>query len=76
MFEFRAIETGQTFTVVDAEGNVVLRDRGAVEITFLFDTLGDGMPGGEYLEESAIARGPHPSWDLDWCAMALELTAG
>lgn len=80
VFEFRAIETGQPFVVEDATGKVVLRDRGAVDIRFLFDTLGDGMPGGNYFDESFVAspRGPRPSWDpdFDFCALAESLTSG
>ena len=80
VFEFRAIDTGQPFVVENAAGRVVLRDRGATAITFQFDTLGDGMPGGNYLDETWVEtyRGPHPSGgeDFDFCALAESLTTG
>jgi hypothetical protein len=47
VFEFRLVETGQT-VIEDSNGGLVARDRGARVITFEFDTLGDGQPGGDY----------------------------
>jgi hypothetical protein len=74
VFEFRAVETGQT-TIVDENGNLVARNRGALVITFEFDTLGDGAPGGVYDFSTWVEdpRGPHPAADL--CAIADELTS-
>ena len=72
VFEFRAVEAGQ-YVVEDAEGDVVARDRGAVIYAFLFDTLGDGAPGGEYLSDFlADPRGKYEVDDL--CAIAEGLT--
>jgi hypothetical protein len=47
LFEFTAVLAGQPFTVRDADGNLVLRDRGSIRDTILFDTGGDDEPGGE-----------------------------
>ena len=51
IWEFTAHETGQPFVVEDSEGNLVLRDRGRVTFRALFDTEGDGQPGGILLED-------------------------
>ena len=47
---FRSVNAGQLFTARDSAGNVIFRDRGAVVETILFDTLGDGEPGGEFID--------------------------
>ena len=61
----------------DAAGNVILRDRGVIRHHFLFDTLGDGMPGGITLDDQIIGvGGPHPSLDQsdeEFCAMVSSL---
>ena len=74
IYEFVQHDAGQ-FVIEDSDGDVVLRDRGLVRLTVLFDTLGDGQPGGEPGEELDVElRGPHPTWDADFCATAAELT--
>ncbi len=68
-FTFSSHASGQTFTVTDANGIVLLRDRGTIHETIVFDTLGDGTPGGTFIE--LIERrfsGPHPGMDFDTCA--------
>lgn len=66
IFEFHAVEAGQPFAVYDADGNLVLRDRGVIRYTFLFDTGGDDVPGGEFVGEFEVEfGGPHPSWEMD-----------
>jgi len=77
IYEFVAIEAGQPFVIEDSAGNVVLRDRGVIRFTFLFDTLGDGTPGGVFIEETgAVVHGPHPGFadDFPFCEIAAELT--
>ena len=56
IFRFTTVESGRPFNVVDASGRVVLRDRGSVRETYLFDTEGDDVPGGIFLE-TALAAG-------------------
>jgi hypothetical protein len=74
IWEFTAHEVGQPFTIEDSEGNLVLRERGRVTFRALFDTLGDGEPGGELLEEEITSvSGPHPGIDADFCAIATDL---
>ena len=49
----------------DMTGGILLRDRGVIRTTVLFDTLGDDTPGGVTLEELDVSvAGPHPgsSW--------------
>jgi hypothetical protein len=56
---------------------VIVRDRGVIRHTVLFDTLGDGMPGGEFLAETDTdVNGPHPGFspDFPFCEIAAELT--
>jgi hypothetical protein len=58
-------------------GNVVLRDRGRIFFTFIFDTLGDSKPGGEIVDELAPrVAGPHPLFDMSedaFCGMVGDL---
>lgn len=70
VFEFTSINAGQPFTLWDAEGNVILRDRGVIRQVLQFDTLGDDVPGGEFVAEvSFSAHGPHPGLGFDPCPM-------
>jgi hypothetical protein len=77
IFEFVTHEVGQPYVVRDMDGNVVLRDRGAITMTYLFDTLGDDVPGGVWIEDLDLRiAGPHPGWFLtpeDECAGLLAL---
>jgi hypothetical protein len=66
LFEFTSIEAGRTFTLTDAAGNVVLRDRGVIRTRVLFDTGGDDEPGGTVIRViSERASGPHPGFRFD-----------
>ncbi|MGH8829342.1 MAG: hypothetical protein ACRDVZ_17400 [Jiangellaceae bacterium] len=74
IWEFTAMDVGQPLVVEDSDGNVVLRDRGRITFRALFDTLGDGQPGGILLEEEITGVfGPHPSLDLDFCEVVTDL---
>jgi hypothetical protein len=71
VWAFFATDTGTPFVVVD-HGKVVLRDHGKIYLRTLFDTLGDGQPGGEVLAEKVLKiRGSFPSYrpDFDFCRM-------
>ena len=77
VYEFVAVEAGQPFVLEDAAGNVIVRDRGVIRHTYLFDTLGDSQPGGVFLEETqTVVHGPHPGFapDFPFCEIAAELT--
>ncbi len=79
VFEFTAVEAGQPFVIEDSAGNVVVRDRGVLRHRILFDTLGDDMPGGEFvLDLGTSVHGPHPGFadDFPFCEVAAELTGG
>ena len=61
---FTQVEAGQPFRLYDSRGNLLLRDRGAIRFTIVFDTLGDATPGGIVIEElGPSVRGPHPRFD-------------
>jgi hypothetical protein len=75
LYQVVAIEAGVPFTIEDSTGRVVLRDRGAIRTTYVFDSHGDGAPGGETIEVlEVVVHGPHPSLDADFCGLAAELT--
>lgn len=77
VYEFTYIEAGVPFTVRDAAGSVVLRDRGVLRHHQLFDTLGDSAPGGIAIDDEVVAvGGPHPGFDQtedEFCAMVVSL---
>jgi len=70
IFTFASIVAGQPFTIEDSSGNVVLRERGVIKRTVLFDTEGDDVPGGIELAELDFSfAGPHPGFFADFCAI-------
>ena len=77
VFTYNTIEAGQPFVVTDMTGHVVLRDVGLIEVSYLFDSLGDGAPGGALLEDPQLVRvaGPHPGFEdtFDFCVLADQL---
>ena len=49
------------------------RDRGSVHHHILFDTEGDDLPGGIFVEDlGADVHGPHPGFD-DFCGLITPL---
>ncbi len=73
IFRFEAVEAGQPFVLYDSDGNLVARDRGSIHFLSLFDTLGDDVPGGVFLEDlGADVHGPHPGFD-DFCEIITPL---
>ena len=50
IWEFTQKVAGQPFVIEDSTGTVLARSRGLVTYRLLFDTLGDGQPGGEVLD--------------------------
>jgi len=77
IFEQTIIEAGLPLVLTDMNGNVVMRDRGVIRTTILFDTGGDHVPGGETVEVLDVrVAGPHPDFfleDADRCALVQEL---
>lgn len=74
-FRYRTIQVGQPFVITDMDGNVVLRDRGLIEMSYVFDSRGDSAPGGVLLQDPIVSRvaGPHPGLNFDFCALANQL---
>jgi hypothetical protein len=74
VWEFTAQAVGQ-YIVEDSDGNVVFRNSGRVATRYLFDTFGDGQPGGEILElEVTGVNGPHPLGPVpDLCTIVTDL---
>jgi hypothetical protein len=73
VFKFVQIVAGQPFTVYDSNGDLVMRDRGVIRFTTLFDTLGDAEPGGDFVKEIDVrVSGPHPGF-TDFCEIATPL---
>jgi hypothetical protein len=73
VFKFVQIVSGQPFTVYNSDGELVARDRGTIRFTFLFDTLGDDEPGGDFVEDVDVrVNGPHPNF-VDFCEIATPL---
>jgi hypothetical protein len=73
LFRFTRVEAGQPFRLYDAHGNLLLRDRGAIRFTIIFDTIGDATPGGIVIEElEPSIRGPHPAvYDETLCPVLI-----
>jgi hypothetical protein len=70
VYTFTSINAGQLLVVRDAEGKVLLMDRGNITETILFDTLGDDTPGGEFIDSLSIRfAGQYPSVITDYCAL-------
>jgi hypothetical protein len=78
LFRFTAIEAGQPFRLFDSEGNLLLRDRGNIRFSAIFDTLGDATPGAVLIEEfEPRVRGPHPGFDDETlCPVLVPLLTG
>ncbi len=74
VFRFVAVEAGQPFVVENSAGEIVYRDRGAIRYTILFDTRGDAVPGGDFIEEVDVrVSGPHPGFETDFCEIVTDL---
>ena len=79
IFQFTTVESGRPYNLSDASGNVLVRDRGSIRSTYLFDTEGDHTPGGVFLEliEERVS-GPHPGFFMSeeaYCALVTPLLA-
>ena len=70
IFEFKQVEAGQ-FRFYDSAGRLVARERGNVRARILFDTEGDDVPGGIFIEELSFdVHGPHID---DFCGLITPL---
>ena len=72
IYQFQSVEAG-TFRVYDAAGELLASNSGNLKFTTIFDTLGDGVPGGIILEETVVEHGPPAT--ADFCeVLVAELT--
>jgi hypothetical protein len=80
IYQFVSKESGQPFTVRDADGNVLLRDKGVLLSTFQVDTKGDTDLDNDVFVEGSFEllkdAGSHPGFYIDFCAMATEYFLG
>ena len=75
IFKFVTNQAGQPFVLYDSRGNLVLRDRGLISETYIFNSGGDNVPGGTVLQvlRDRIA-GPHPGFsDATLCPAVVPL---
>jgi len=73
LFEVRVIKAGPVAVIRDSHGNLVSRDRGVLRQTILFDTGGDQVPGGTFVDLVDLRlAGPHPTFGRR-CDVASEL---
>jgi hypothetical protein len=68
LFQFSSHNSGRPFIVTDENGDVVVRDRGTISATIIFDTTGDNLPGGNFIEDVSFrVSGPHDGLGFDTC---------
>lgn len=72
---FQTKESGVWDTFRDSSGKVRYRSVGTLVFEYVFDTGGDGAPGGgEFLSEEFVRTSGHwDTFDADFCAIAKEL---
>ena len=80
IYQFVAMESGQPFVIRDESGNVLMRDRGVLRITFQVDTMGDtNLDNDVFIEGSwslLADHGRHPGFYFDFCAFMTEYFVG
>jgi hypothetical protein len=71
VWQFVTMEAGQPWVLRDADGNVLIRDRGRLSATFQVDTLGDNDPDNDIFIEDSWSllqdAGRHDAFYLDFC---------
>ena len=70
VYTFEGVEAG-TFSLYDSSGTRLFRTSGASRFTDTFDTLGDGQPGGVYLDSVSDQRGRHLS-EAETCTVIVD----
>jgi hypothetical protein len=77
VWEFIQVDQGRPFTVRNGRRQIVLSDHGKVVFKQVFDTLGDGQPGGDEISRDVVRtpRGSFPSLKpgFDFCKMVRKL---
>lgn len=68
VWEFTWMDAGRPLRITDLDGNVLVFERGVVKGSAVFDTLGDGQPGGEFISESEpVFHGKFETGNLGFC---------
>jgi hypothetical protein len=72
---YQTKESGVWDTIRDSSGTVRYRSAGNLVFQYVFDTGGDGAPGGgEFISEEFVrTSGNWQTWDADFCAIVDEL---
>jgi hypothetical protein len=78
LFRFTAVEAGQPFRLYDSQGVLLLRDRGVIRHSAVFNTEGDAIPDAVLIEEfEPSVRGPHAGFfDETLCPVLVPLLTG
>jgi hypothetical protein len=80
VYQFIAHEVGQPWVMRDEDGNVLVRDRGSLRVTFQVDTLGDSdLDNDIFIEDSwELVRdsGRHPAFYFDFCEVMTQYFFG
>ncbi len=72
IYRFTLVDASQ-YRIYGSDGALRFRNSGVAKITITFDTLGDGQPGGELIDEVVVEHG-YPK-DADFCeVLVAELT--
>ena len=76
IWAFELQQTGSLYTLRDSTGRAV-RDHGRLVLRGVFDTLGDGRPGGLILSEEVLdMNGQFPGFDEATACAAITLLIG
>lgn len=68
VWQFDWLDAGRPLKITDLDGNVLAFERGVVKGSYVFDTLGDGQPGGEFVSESEpVFHGKFETGNLGFC---------
>lgn len=77
IYQVEVMESGQPFVMRDAEGNVLVRDRGLLRVTYQVDTADpDEWVDVEGSFELLADHGSHPAFYFDFCAVVEEYFFG
>lgn len=71
---YQTKESGVWDTIRDSSGKVRYRSAGNLVWSYVFETGGDGAPGGEFISDEFIRTSGHwQTFDVDFCDIADEL---
>ncbi len=71
VFTYITHDSGR-FTIKNSAGRVLVQESGVLTFSYVFDTLGDGAPGGIGSDGILVrVSGPHPTFapDFDFCGL-------